>query len=98
MMKTPITIQEDLAALEDYSEKEISKLLERMEKFFTPITSMINKFINPEVEIIHELESASLLKGNVPAKKVEDPKAKQPPAKQAAAPAKGGAPVKGQEA
>jgi hypothetical protein len=86
-----------LAALEDYSEKEISKLLGRMEKFFAPITNMINKFINPEVEVIQELENSSLQKGSVAAKKVDDPKAKQPPAKQAAAPAKG-APVKGQDA
>ena len=68
-----------------------------MEKFFTPITAMINKFINPEVENIQEVDNASLQKGSLGSKKVEDPKAKQPPAKQAAAPAKG-APVKGQEA
>ena len=86
-----------MVALEDYSEREISELLQRMEKFFTPITSMINKFINPEVENIQEVDNASLQKGSLGSKKVEDPKAKQPPAKQAAAPAKG-APVKGQEA
>ena len=44
-----------------------------MEKFFTPITAMINKFINPEVENIQEVDNASLQKGSLGSKKVEDP-------------------------
>jgi hypothetical protein len=49
MMKTPITITEDLQALEISSERELSLIMQRMEKFFAPIAQSISGMINPEV-------------------------------------------------
>jgi hypothetical protein len=88
-----------MQALEKASEKEMSQLLSRMETLFGPVTSMINKYINPEVihEEVTDPNNASPAKKEAPgAKKPDDPKAKAPPAKQAA-PAKGGKPGAGGE-
>jgi hypothetical protein len=47
MQKTPITIEEDLEHLENDAEHDISSLIEDLEAFFEPITSELNKIINP---------------------------------------------------
>jgi transcriptional regulator of NAD metabolism len=48
MMKTPITIQEDMQALEVASEKELSRIVAKMEEFFAPVTFALEKMICPE--------------------------------------------------
>lgn len=71
MMKTPITIQEDLASLEHSSEKELNLILQRMEKFFAPIVQSISKIISPEVEQEEReaLNASSMKKDPAAAKK-----------------------------
>jgi hypothetical protein len=48
MQKTPITIMEDLTALEAQSEAEIQTLMADMEEFFKPITDALEPLLNPE--------------------------------------------------
>ena len=50
MQKTPITIQEDLEALERESELEVQDLLVALEKFFEPVTSAISSMLHPVLE------------------------------------------------
>ncbi len=85
MQKTPITIDEDLEALERESENELQALIAKMEEFFAPVTSALEAMLHPEVEVEdtgNEDPSALDKKGG---KAKEEKKA--PPAK---APAKGG--------
>ena len=49
MQKTPITIDEDLEALERESERELATLMANMEQFFMPVTAAINDLIHPEI-------------------------------------------------
>jgi hypothetical protein len=88
MQKTPITIMEDLTALEAQSEAEIQTLMADMEEFFKPITDALEPLLNPEVDVPEEDPQATTGKGGAAAKKEE---AKKPPPKAAAKPAKGGA-------
>ena len=63
MMKTPITITEDLEALEQSSERELSLIMQRTEKFFAPIVQSIRNMISPEgVEDSREAHVASAMK------------------------------------
>lgn len=48
MQKTPITIDEDLEALERESERELQSLLRQMEEFFKPVTEGVNGLLHPE--------------------------------------------------
>jgi hypothetical protein len=86
MQKTPITIVEDLEALEKQSEIEIQALLKDMEDFFKPVTNAIEPLLNPESD---EPEEAPVTAGGPSTRgatgKKDDPK--KPPPK--AAPAKG---------
>ena len=84
MMKTPITIQEDLQALEQSSERELNLIVQRMEKFFAPIAQSLSKIISPEVveEEREALNASAMKKDPAATKKVEEAKqAKQPPPK-----------------
>lgn len=47
MQKAPITIEEDLIALEKDSNEEITKLIEQLEAFFEPVTAALEPIINP---------------------------------------------------
>lgn len=89
MQKAPITIEEDLINLERDSNEEIAKLIEQMEAFFEPITSMLDPIINPALD-----EPAGEEEGAAPAK-AGKADAKKDDKKAAKAPAKGG---KGAEA
>lgn len=51
MQKAPITIIEDLEALEKDSNIEITKMIEQLEAFFEPITQLLEPIINP---VIHQ--------------------------------------------
>lgn len=79
MQKTPITIDEDLQALERESERELTSLIAQMEEFFAPVTKVINDLLHPEIEVVEEEEDNAANKGG-------KAKEKAPPAK---APAKG---------
>ena len=59
MQKTPITIEEDLEALEKESEQEISSIIEQLEVFFKPVTSAINEMMHPVLAEGSALETAS---------------------------------------
>lgn len=93
MQKSPITIEEDLAELQETSEAELVELMKELEQFFVPVTSAIDGLLNPQRTIIVEdaIDASVAGKSGKPADpKKPDPKAKAPP------PAKGKAPVKGQ--
>lgn len=47
MQKTPITIDEDLQALERESERELTTLVGQMEDFFRPVTSVLTDLLHP---------------------------------------------------
>lgn len=88
MQKTPITIVEDLTALEKQSEIEIQQLVKDMEAFFKPVTDAIEPLLNPPSDEAEDLPGTAGQPSTRGATgKKEDPK-KAPPAK--AAP-KGGA-------
>mmetsp|Transcript_46357 Transcript_46357/g.61376 ORF Transcript_46357/g.61376 Transcript_46357/m.61376 type:complete len:117 (+) Transcript_46357:694-1044(+) len=78
MQKTPITIDEDLEALERESERELSSLLQQMEEFFAPVTEGIKGLLHPEVEVEVDENSAATSavnqKAAAAAGKKEDPK------------------------
>ena len=59
MQKTPITIDEDLEALERESERELSSLMANMEEFFAPVTEAIGEMLHPAVEEDKEDEDVS---------------------------------------
>ena len=59
MQKTPITIEEDLDALEKESEQEIASIIEQLEVFFEPVTSAINEMMHPPLADGSALETAS---------------------------------------
>jgi hypothetical protein len=82
MQKAPITIEEDLIALEKDSNEEIVKLLEQLEAFFEPITQQLEPIINPDLDAPEEEGDAAQApaKGKADAKK-EDKKAAKAPAK-----------------
>ena len=54
MQKTPITIDEDLEALERESERDLVQLLHQMEAFFAPVTEAIGALLHPELEGISD--------------------------------------------
>lgn len=83
MQKAPITIEEDLIALEKDSNEEIIKLLEQLEAFFGPITEHLEPIINPDLDLPEEEAEAA----QAPAKGKGDPK--KDDKKGAKAPAKG---------
>ena len=88
MQKTPITIDEDLEALERESENELQALIAKMEEFFAPVTTALEAMLHPEIEVEDtgaEDPSALDKKGG---KAKEEKKA--PPAKAAAKGGKGG--------
>lgn len=70
MQKAPITIEEDLIALEKDSNEEIIKLLEQLEAFFGPITEHLEPIINPDLDLPEEEAEAA----QAPAKGKADPK------------------------
>lgn len=91
MQKTPITIDEDLEALERESERELQSLMVSMEEFFAPVSEAINNMLHPVIEEdVEGAEDVSAMNGK-PGKAKEEKKA--PPAKAAA---KGGKAVPGQ--
>jgi len=51
MQKTPITIDEDLEALERESERELNQILKQMEQFFAPVTEALAELLHPEIEV-----------------------------------------------
>ena len=92
MQKTPITIDEDLEALERESERELGSLLQQMEEFFAPVTEAVGGLLHPELESIPD--DASNAGGAAGGKQAAKPKEeKKAPPK--AAPAKGGKAVPG---
>jgi len=50
MQKTPITIEEDLQALEMKSELAINKLVQDLEEFLQPVTTVLHELIHPEIK------------------------------------------------
>lgn len=95
MQKTPITIDEDLEALERESERELSQLLQQMEEFFAPVCEAVGGLLHPELEsIADDASNAGGAPGKGTAKPKDDPK-KAPPK---AAAAKGGKAGAGQPA
>lgn len=85
MQKAPITIIEDLEALEKDSNIEITKMLEQLEVFFEPITQQLEPIINPQIHMgdaLEEEDPAAPAKGAKDAKKDDKKdKGKAPPAK-----------------
>ena len=59
MQKTPITIEEDLEALERESEQEISGIIANLEAFFEPVTTAIGELMHPVLADASALETAS---------------------------------------
>jgi len=93
MQKTPITIQEDLEALERESELEVQDLLVALEKFFEPVTSAISSMLHPVLEDAEADEAGvppASKQGGKPGGKDES-KGKAPAKQPGKAPAKGGA-------
>ena len=87
MQKTPITIDEDLEALERESERELAALMAQMEEFFSPVTEAINDMLHPDLTI----EDDSLAAAADPKAKGKDDGKKAAPAKAAGKPGKPGA-------
>lgn len=79
MQKTPITIEEDLQALERESERELTSLIAQMEEFFRPVTTMLNDLLHPVLDVIDEEEEAAAGKGGKAAAKEKAPPAKAAP-------------------
>lgn len=83
MQKAPITIEEDLVALEKDSNEEITKLLEQLEAFFEPISKDLDGIINPVFDAPEDDADAAQApaKGGKADAKKDDKKAAKPPAK-----------------
>ena len=78
LMKTPVTIEEDMKALEQVAETELQSIINRVEEFFGPVADKLRELIHPEPKVETEVDAAvmtSPVKGGAAAKK-EDPKGK----------------------